>query len=116
MGPAELAGRAERAADHPLSEFTTQVLNGNVKEIYATGDTIQGELITEAQLPDDGNDATTEGTYTKFTTERPTFAQDDLLAKLQQHGAVVRATPAVDQRGPVANLISSLVLWGEQST
>ena len=96
----------------PYTEFTTQVLNGNVKEIYATGDTIQGELITEAQLPDDGNDATTEGTYTKFTTERPTFAQDDLLAKLQQHGAVVRATPVVDQRGPVANLISSLVLWG----
>ena len=96
----------------PYTEFTTQVLVGNVKEIYATGDTIQGELRTEAQLPDDGTEEAEAGTYTKFTTERPTFAQDDLLAELQQNGAVVRATPVVDQRGPIANLISSLVLWG----
>lgn len=96
----------------PYTEFTTQVLAGNVKEIYATGDTIQGELRTEAQLPDDGTEEAEAGTYTKFTTERPTFAQDDLLAELQQNGAVVRATPVVDQRGPIANLISSLVLWG----
>ncbi len=46
------------------------------------------------------------------TTERPTFAQDNLLSDLQAHGAVVRATPVVEQRGAVANLISSLVLWG----
>ncbi len=96
----------------PYTEFTAQVMEGNVKEIYAKGDTIQGELRTERELPDDGNDATEEGPYTKFTTERPTFAADDLLADLQEHGAVVRATPVVDQRGPIANLISSLVLWG----
>lgn len=96
----------------PYTEFTTQVLAGNVKEIYAKGDTIQGELKTEAQLPDDGDETTDEGPYTKFTTERPTFAQDDLLAELQDHGAIVRATPVVDQRGPMVNLISSLLLWG----
>ncbi|GAA2178832.1 ATP-dependent zinc metalloprotease FtsH [Brooklawnia cerclae] len=96
----------------PYTELIAQVDAGNVKEIYAKGDTIQGELINEAQLPDDGDDQTTEGTYTTFTTERPTFAQDDLLADLQAHGAVVRATPVVDQRGPIANLVSSLVLWG----
>ena len=96
----------------PYTEFVAQVLAGNVKEIYAKGDTIQGELKAEAQLPDDGDDATTEEQYTKFTTERPTFAQDDLLAELQSHGAVVRATPVVDQRGPMVNLISSLLLWG----
>ena len=85
---------------------------GNVKEIYAKGDTIQGELRTEAALPDDGNADTKEGNYSKFTTERPTFAADDLLQELKEHGAVVRATPVIDQRGPIANLISSVVLWG----
>lgn len=96
----------------PYTEFTAQVLAGNVKEIYAKGDTIQGELRKEAQLPDDANQNTSGGKYTKFTTERPTFAQDDLLAELQTHGAVVRATPVIDQRGPMVNLISSLLLWG----
>ena len=96
----------------PYTEFVVQVMDGNVKEIYAKGDTIQGELRAEAPLPDDGNDETEEGNYTKFTTERPTFAQDDLLSDLTEHGAVVRATPVIDQRGPIANLISSLILWG----
>lgn len=96
----------------PYTEFISQVEVGNVKEIYAQGDTIQGELTNEAKLPDDGDDSTEEGNYTQFTTERPTFAQDNLLSDLQAHGAVVRATPVVEQRGAVANLISSLVLWG----
>ncbi|NLI83810.1 MAG: ATP-dependent zinc metalloprotease FtsH [Propionibacterium sp.] len=96
----------------PYTEFISQVEAGNVKEIYAQGDTIQGELTNEAKLPDDGDDSTEEGNYTQFTTERPTFAQDNLLSDLQAHGAVVRATPVVEQRGAVANLISSLVLWG----
>ena len=69
-------------------------------------------MTNEAKLPDDGDDSTEEGNYTQFTTERPTFAQDNLLSDLQAHGAVVRATPVVEQRGAVANLISSLVLWG----
>ena len=96
----------------PYTEFIVQVDAGNVKEIYAKGDTIQGELRTEAALPDDGNADTKEGNYSKFTTERPTFAADDLLQELKEHGAVVRATPVIDQRGPIANLISSVVLWG----
>ncbi|WIY81516.1 ATP-dependent zinc metalloprotease FtsH [Propionimicrobium sp. PCR01-08-3] len=96
----------------PYTEFVAQVEAGNVKEIYAQGDTIQGELNNEAQLPDDGDDSTDEGSYTEFSTERPTFAQDDLLAELQSKGAVVRATPLSEQRGAVANIISSLLLWG----
>ena len=101
------------------SEFVAQVEAGNVKEVYARGDTIQGELKTEAPLPveeqDDRRprrDSDEEAKYQKFSTERPTFAQDDLLTKLDQHGATVRATPVVDQRGPWLNLLSSLLVWG----
>ncbi|EPH00225.1 ATP-dependent metallopeptidase HflB [Propionibacterium sp. oral taxon 192 str. F0372] len=95
------------------SEFTAQVKAGNVKEIYSRGDTIEGKLRAEASLPDDGNEKTAkQGNYTQFTTERPTFAQDDLLSNLAQHDATVSATPVVDQRGPVFNLIFSLVVWG----
>ena len=40
--------------------------------------------------------------------ERPTFAQDDLLAELQASGASVRATPVNQDRGPLYNLLISL--------
>ena len=45
--------------------------------------------------------------YQQFTTERPTFATDDLLSELTQGGATVRATPLVQQRGFLTNLLIS---------
>src|SRR5690606_10232207 len=48
-----------------------------------------------------------EGTYQQFTTERPTFSNDDLLAELTAGGATVRATPIVQQRGFLTNLLLS---------
>ena len=47
------------------------------------------------------------GAYQQFTTERPTFAKDDLLAELTASGATVRATPLVQQRGFLTNLLMS---------
>ncbi len=103
----------------PYTEFIAQVEAGNVEEIYAQGDTIQGVLVEEAPVPEtpetstpDGQDeaaADGEATYLHFTTERPTFAQDDLLTQLAESGAVVRATPVNDQRGILANLFISLL-------
>jgi cell division protease FtsH len=86
----------------PYTEFTAQVEGGNVSEVFARGDTIQGVLRKAAPLP--GAD---DRTYEQFTTERPTFAQDDLLAELEHGGATVRATPVVEQRGTLANLLFS---------
>jgi len=84
------------------SEFMSQVEDGNVAEVFARGDTVQGELREAAPVPG------AEGqTYRQFTTERPTFAQDDLLTELEDRGATVRATPVVEQRGPLANLLFS---------
>ncbi len=61
------------------TEFTTQVQKGNVAEVFARGDTIEGALKEAAPIP-----GKTDATYTKFTTERPTFANDDLLAELAE--------------------------------
>ena len=84
------------------TEFTDQVQDRNVAEVFARGDTIQGELREAAPLPGEQGQ-----TYRRFVTERPTFAQDDLLTSLRQSGAVVRATPVVDDRGVLANLLIS---------
>ncbi|MFL5303374.1 MAG: ATP-dependent zinc metalloprotease FtsH [Anaeromyxobacteraceae bacterium] len=49
-----------------------------------------------------------KATYDRFATERPVFAQDDLLPKLEKSGANVRAKPVVHERGPLANLLISV--------
>jgi len=85
------------------TEFSQQVQDQNVEEVFSRGDTIQGRLKTEQPIPGDQ-----DGTYTVFTTERPTFAQDDLLAELEDGGATVRATPVVEDRGVWWNLLISL--------
>ncbi|MFE2146346.1 ATP-dependent zinc metalloprotease FtsH [Streptomyces sp. NPDC059456] len=85
------------------TEFSKQVADGNVSKIYSKGDAIQGELKTEQPLPDGD-----KGHYTKFVTQRPAFADDQLWANLTRHNVVVTASPVVVQRSFLANLLISL--------
>src|SRR4051812_18564261 len=85
------------------TDFTAQVQKQNVAEIFSRGDTIQGRLKQAAPVPSKSDE-----TFTKFTTERPTFANDNLYGDLQKGGATVRATPVVAQRGVLLNLLISL--------
>jgi cell division protease FtsH len=86
----------------PYTEFKTQVAANNVAELFARGDSIEGQLKKPVATPG-GQD----GNYQQFTTERPTFASDDLLTELTTGGATVRATPLVQQRGFLTNLLVS---------
>jgi cell division protease FtsH len=86
----------------PYTEFKSQVASKNVAEVFARGDSIEGQLKKAAPLPGQEN-----RTYQQFTTERPTFASDDLLTELSEEGATVRATPLVQQRGFLTNLLIS---------
>jgi cell division protease FtsH len=87
----------------PYTEFKNQVANKNVAELFARGDSIEGQLKKAVQLS-----GQRDRTYQQFTTERPTFASDDLLSELTSGGATVRATPLVQQRGFLTNLLISL--------
>ncbi|MGC0271399.1 ATP-dependent zinc metalloprotease FtsH [Pseudactinotalea sp. Z1739] len=87
----------------PYSEFTRQVKEGNVESIYARGQSIEGVLSEPASHPE------TDENYEQFTTERPVFAQDDLLAELESQDAIVQATPVVQERGVFSNLLISLL-------
>ncbi|MEV5875608.1 ATP-dependent zinc metalloprotease FtsH [Streptomyces sp. NPDC052101] len=84
------------------TEFSKQVNDGNVAKIYAKGDSIQGQLKKEQKNPDGG------ATYTKFNTERPSFAHDDLWANLTKHSVTVTAEPVVQHRSFLSNLLISL--------
>ncbi|GAB7104726.1 ATP-dependent zinc metalloprotease FtsH [Streptomyces phaeofaciens JCM 4814] len=85
------------------TEFSRQVDEGNVEKIYSKGDAIQGQL-KEARDDPDG-----DGEYTKFKTQRPAFADDDLWQSLDRRDVTVTAQPVVQQRGLVSNLLLSLV-------
>ncbi|MGI5458287.1 ATP-dependent zinc metalloprotease FtsH [Streptomyces sp. CA-249302] len=94
------------------TEFSKQVDAGNVTKIYAKGDAIQGQLKKEQDNPDGG------GKYTKFNTQRPSFADDQLWEDLTKHNVTVTAEPVVQHRSFLANLLISLapmlllvVLW-----
>ncbi|MFG3284318.1 ATP-dependent zinc metalloprotease FtsH [Streptomyces sp. NPDC048111] len=96
------------------TEFSKQVAAGNVSKIYAKGDAIQGQLKNKAPVPSGEGG----GDYTKFTTQRPTFADDDLWAQLTKQNVTVTAEPVVEHRSFLANLLISLapmlllvVLW-----
>ncbi|WP_448624962.1 ATP-dependent zinc metalloprotease FtsH [Geodermatophilus sp. URMC 64] len=93
-----------RAREISYTQFLEQVNAGNVAEIFARGDTLEGDLRTAAPVSEGADE-----TYEQFTTERPTFAQDDLLAALEDSGATVSATPVVEQRGALWNLLISFL-------
>ncbi|MES9521646.1 ATP-dependent zinc metalloprotease FtsH [Streptomyces capoamus] len=85
------------------TEFSRQVGAGNVARIYSKGDAIQGELKSSRANPEGGGD------YTKFTTQRPAFAEDRLWQNLSNHGVTVTARPVVQERSFVANALISLI-------
>jgi cell division protease FtsH len=85
------------------TEFKTQVSSKNVAEVFARGDSIQGSLKKAVPLP-----SQKDRTYQQFTTERPTFASDDLLKELTESQSTVRATPLVRERGLLTNILVSM--------
>lgn len=94
------------------TEFSKQVDSGNVSKIYSKGDAIQGQLKKEQKDPDGGDK------YTKFTTQRPEFADDKLWGDLTKNKVTVTAEPVVQERSFLSNLLISLapmlllvVLW-----
>ncbi len=68
------------------STFLDEIDRDNVESVSSTGETIQATLREEIQDPD--NDGISSNL---IETERPTFAQDDLLAVLRQQGIPVSA-------------------------
>ncbi|MGW2019482.1 ATP-dependent zinc metalloprotease FtsH [Streptomyces sp. NPDC001927] len=95
------------------TEFSKQVNAGNVTKIYSKGDAIQGELKNKQPLPNGD-----KGDYSKFVTQRPAFADDNLWGELTSKGVTVTAEPVVQERSFLANLLISLapmlllvVLW-----
>jgi cell division protease FtsH len=69
--------------------FTEQLNAGNVQTVTSTADTIQGAFTKPVGYPPGAADAVQVGL---FTTQRPSFATDDLYGTLAAKGVTVNAT------------------------
>jgi cell division protease FtsH len=99
----QLVGDDDERARVPYTFFREQVETGNVSEVTSRGDTIQGEFAAAVTYPApgvDGTEADGATTGTAFETERPAFADDELLELLVAQGVEVNAKP-LDQPAPL---------------
>jgi cell division protease FtsH len=97
-----LAGAVRPAV--PYTFFLGQVNANNVQTVTSTGDTIQGTFRHQVAYPPGTTGARQ---VEQFTTQRPTFADDNLFGKLQANGVTVNANPP-SQGTP---LWEELLLW-----
>jgi cell division protease FtsH len=70
--------------------FTQQLAAGNVQTVTATADTIQGAFTNPVVYPPGATGTTPVGL---FTTQRPSFATDDLFGMLQAENVPINANP-----------------------
>ena len=71
--------------------FLAQVQAANVADITSTGDTIEGSFSKKAAYTPYGSSDSQQ--VDRFTTQRPSFANDNLFAQLQANGVPVNANP-----------------------
>jgi cell division protease FtsH len=71
----------------PYNAFKDQVVADNVVTVTTTGDAITGVTKTPVAEPGTGTKAT------HFTTQHPSFANDNLETLLEQHGVTINAKP-----------------------
>jgi cell division protease FtsH len=91
----------DRRLDVPYTFFRQQVIAGNVKEVNARADVIQGVFRKAVKFEGKGPETT-------FETVRPVFAQDDELLKLLLDKRVeVNARPIDEGRSFLATLLIS---------
>ena len=91
----------------PYDVFDRQLRAGNVDEVSARGDTIQGSFKRTVTL----HKGSAPGPVSNFTTLRPTFANDNLVGKLIRQGVTVNAEPVVVPRSFLGSLVLSIAPW-----
>ena len=80
------------------SFFLSQVKAANVAEVTSTSDTIEGTFKSKASYTPVGQKKAED--VDRFTTQRPSFAEDNLFAMLQANNVPVNANPP-DKPAPV---------------
>jgi cell division protease FtsH len=104
------SGAAERPRVPYQPFFIQQVQTQNVKEISSKGDSIEGELKTEANYDPPGDDEPVK--VTKFKTEVPSFIDHAQLTNvLTQSGVLINAEAPDSGRSILWTLVLGFLPW-----
>jgi cell division protease FtsH len=96
----------------PYTYFTQQIQASNVASVTAQGSAIQGTFRHAVTFPaKSGSTSTSQAstTTTLFTTNRPAFADDHLLATLAKEGATVTAKPISTGSSPLVTILGGIL-------
>jgi len=85
----------------PYSTFFAEVERGNVSEVNAQGDVIQGQFQRAIDGPDEGREGSVD-----FQTTRPLFAEDDrILQEMRENDVEINARPIDSGRSFFGDLL-----------
>jgi cell division protease FtsH len=87
------------------NRFSEELDRGNVEAVNSRGSSIDGTFRRPVRI----GTGESRGAFELFTTERPSFAQDDLLAELLAKGVTVEAESLVSTRSFLSSLILSIL-------
>ncbi len=85
----------------PYNEFYSQLTSNNVETVASRGDTLEGELRQAI---------TFDGVRSRqFTTERPTWADDEMAQVLASNNVEITAVSPIARSNPILTLLFSLI-------
>ena len=97
----------DRRATISYNQFVKQLDALNVKDVSTRGSAISGTFKRPVDVP--AGDGGASEQYLQFSTERPSFAQDDLLRRLLADGVTVSAESTSVSRSFIASLVLALL-------
>ncbi|GAB48905.1 ATP-dependent zinc metalloprotease FtsH [Mobilicoccus pelagius] len=102
FGVMQMQNAANAPREITYTEFTKQLQAKNVEKVQSKGDSFNGTLRADAAYPGE------QGvTYKTFTTERPTWAKDDIDAMLKASNATISAKPVAEEASVFWTLLIS---------
>jgi cell division protease FtsH len=99
-----IAEPAPPRAELTYAQMREQVRRGNVASVVVRGDDVTGTFQKPVTLPSTDGEARDD-----FHTRRPSFAQDDLLALMDEHGVAVTAKAPDDGESAFVSILGPLL-------
>jgi len=97
----------DRRATISYNKFVDELDALNVEQVSTRGSAISGTFRRPVDVPADNGGPPEQ--YLQFSTERPSFAQDDLLGRLLADGVTVSAESTSFSRSFLASLVLALL-------
>ena len=104
-----ITSRRDRGVELPYSNFSGELQRRNVKSVVMVEKEIRGTLREQSQFYPPGKDTPVD--FTNFRTYIP-FEDQELVARLLEHGVELKAKPAFSWWGSIAPYLPFVLIFG----